>query len=323
MRKRVSALGEASSMVARSGREIKVVLPAGNAATAIEQEVGKTAQLRIYDWEPNVIGANGNPAPVDSTVTGGPNAGASQFGLVEYQAVLRAHRRQAILRRSDTTWTVGCTRQQVSGCVYGSWYLLDSRHEAVLRGPVDGRAQLYAGYVPPPGTHPKVVRVNPGTVLIRARPVEDAHGNIIQASPNSWFVLNDDPVLTGADITSPRQGFDEGEGGSGIPSVTFGFTARGKAVFEELTRKVAERGLESQLPGVGKEAAVQHFAFAVDSQLLSAPSIDYAKYPKGIDATYGGQVAGGFTISSAQELASELQSGALPVQLELIARTHA
>lgn len=322
MRKRVHSVGVASATITRSGDEIKVLLPIGSATAAAEREVGKTAQVLLYDWEPNVVGAEGNPTPTEPTVTGGANAGAAQFGLVEYQAVLRAHKRRAILRGNDTTWTVGCTQRQAAGCLYGSWYLLDSNHEAVLRGPVDAKEELYAGYLPPASARPRAVKVNPGTVLIQARPVEDAHGNIIRTSPNSWFVLNDNPVLTGADITQPRQSYDEGTGGAGIPSVIFGFTPRGKKIFEELTRTVAERGLEAHLPGVGKEGAEQHFASVLDNQLLSAPSIDYAKYPKGVAATGGGQVAGGFTTSSAQELASELQSGTLPIRLELVSRSQ-
>ena len=46
-----------------------------NAARA-QDEVGKTAQLYFYDWEPNVIGPNGKPAArPKTTVTGGANAG--------------------------------------------------------------------------------------------------------------------------------------------------------------------------------------------------------------------------------------------------------
>jgi SecD/SecF fusion protein len=322
MRERVRGLGVGSATIARSGDEIEVRLPTGGAAARAEHEVGNTAQVLLYDWEPNVVGVGGNPAPQEPTVTGGANAGAVQFGLLEYRAILRALKRPAILRGNDTTWNIGCTQRQAAGCLYGSWYLLDSNHEAVLRGPADTREELYAGYAPPAGARPRAVRVNPGTVLIRARPVEDAHGDIIRAYPNSWFVLNDNPVLTGADITDPRQSYDEGTGGAGIPSVVFGFTSRGKRIFEELTRKVSERGREAQLPGVGKEGAEQHFAFVLDNQLLSAPSIDFAKYPEGIDASEGGQVAGGFTVASARELVSELESGALPIRLELVSRTQ-
>jgi SecD/SecF fusion protein len=323
MRKRVDKLGVAQPEIQRSGAdEIDVALPDVSNAARAEQEVGKTAQLFFYDWEPNVIGPNGTPAQNEPTVTGGANAGASQFGLPEYQAVLRAAKRAPILRKSDTTLEAGCTPQQVNGCIYGSWYLLDTKHEKVLRGPEESEKNLYADYKVPSGAKLKAVRVNPGTILAQSRPVESNAGKVTNRSPNSYFVLNDDPVLTGADITNPQQGFDEGGGGSGAPNVTFGFTNHGKSVFQNVTKKIAIRGQEAQLPGVGKEAAQQHFAVVLDGQLITAPSIDYTKYPEGIDASTGSQISGGFTINSAQELANELQSGALPIRLELISNSQ-
>ncbi len=135
-------------------------------------------------------------------------------------------------------------------------------------------------------------------------------------------MLNDDPALTGSDITNPQQSFDEGAGESGQPNVTFGFTSSGQKIFQKVTKEVAERGQEAQLPGVSKEAALQHFAVVLDGQLITTPSIDYTKYPEGIDTTTGSQISGGFTLNSAQELASELQSGALPIKLALISRSQ-
>ncbi len=134
----------------------------------------------------------------------------------------------------------------------------------------------------------KAVRVNPGTVLAAgATGRKRKAGKVLNKSPNSYFVLNDSRVLTGTDITNPQQGFDEGGGGSGQPNVTFGFTSHGKSVFQNVTKKIAHRGQEAQLPGVGKEAAQQHFAVVLDGQLITTPSIDYTKYPEGIDATTG------------------------------------
>jgi SecD/SecF fusion protein len=319
MRKRVDQLGVSQPEIQRSGKdEIVVALPSVSNAHRAEQEVGKTAQLYFYDWEPNVIGAEGKPAPTEPTVTGGANAGASQFGLLGSQAVLRAAKRPAILRKNDTTWAPGCTPQQAGGCIYGSWYLLDSAHEKVLRGPEETEKNLFSEYKIPVGAKPKAVRVNPGTIIVQARPVESSAGKVTQKSPNSYFVLDDNPVLTGADIRNPQQSFDEGAGGTGAPNVTFGFSSHGKSVFQNVTKKIAERGQEAQLPGVGKEAAQQHFAVVLDGQLITTPSIDYTKYPEGIDASNGSQISGGFTITSAQELANELQSGALPIKLQLI-----
>jgi SecD/SecF fusion protein len=329
MRKRVDQLGVAQPEIQRSGaREITVALPDVSNAARAEAEVGKTAQLYFYDWESNVIGPSGKPATAESpeverSATGGTAAGSSQFGLLEYKAVLRAAKRPPILRKTDTTWSPGCTPAQVGGCVYGTWYLLDTTHEKVLRGPEETERNLYAdNYRPPVAVKTKAVRVNPGTVLVQARPVETASGKITQQSPNSYYVLNDAPALNGSDITRPQQGFDEGAGGTGAPNVNFGFTSHGKPIFERITKEIAQRGRETQLPGVTREEALQHFAIALDGQLITVPSIDYTVYPEGIDASQGSQISGGFTIASAQELANELQSGALPIKLELISNSQ-
>jgi SecD/SecF fusion protein len=324
MRKRVDQLGVSQPEIQRSGeREIDVSLPDVSNAARAEAEVGKTAQLYFYDWEPNVIGPAGTPAaPGELTVTGGPRAGSSTYGLPEYQAVLRAAKRPPILRKTDTTWETGCTPAQVEGCIYGTWYLIETNHEKVLRGPEESEKNLYSDFKIPAGAKVKAVRVNPGTVLAQATAVESSAGKITQKSPNSYYVLNDDPVLEGKDITNPQQSFDEGNGGSGAPNVTFGFTSHGKSVFEKVTKEIAERGQEAQLPGVTKEEAQQHFAVVLDGQLITVPSIDYTKYPEGIDASTGSEISGGFTLSSAQELAEELQSGALPIRLELISNSQ-
>jgi SecD/SecF fusion protein len=334
MRKRVDQLGVAQPEIQRSGAdEIDVALPDVTNASRAQDEVGRTAELYFYDWEPNVIGANGKPAPTEGAVTGdatATGAGGVTAGLTQYQAVLRAAKLPPVLRGTDTTWSQGCTPKQVNGCIYGSWYLLDTAHEKMLCtggkpscASAETEQNLYAdGYKPPKGAKVKAVRVNPGTVIVQSRPVESAAGKVTNESPNSWYVLNDNPVLTGADVTNPQQGFDEGNGGTGQPNVTFGFTSHGKGVFENVTKTIAHRGQEALLPGVGKEAAQQHFAVVLDGQLITTPSIDFTKYPEGIDSSNGSQISGGFTITSAQNLANELQSGALPIKLALISRSQ-
>ncbi len=321
MRKRVDQLGVAEPEIQRTGSdEIDVALPNVSNAGRAQAQVGKTALLYFYDWEPNVIGPTGKPAPSESTVTGGEQAASSEAGLLEYQAVLRAAKRPAIIRKNDTTLSPGCTPEQKEGCIYGTWYLLDTKHEKVLRGPEETEANLYSeGFKAPKGATLKAVRVNPGTVLVQARPVEAADGKITQASPNSWYVLNDDPVLEGSDITNPQE---SSESESGSPDVTFGFNSHGKSVFQQVTKEIAQRGQEAQLPGVSKEAAQQHFAIVLDGQVITAPSIDYTKYPEGIDSSQGSEISGGFTLTSAENLADELQSGALPIKLNLISQSQ-
>ena len=180
MRKRVDQLGVAQPEIQRSGdNEIDVALPDVSNAQRAQDEVGKTAQLYFYDWEPNVIGANGKPAPTEGTVTGDATSrGPAELtaGLLEYEAVLRAAKRPAILRSTDTTWSAGCTAQQVGRLHLRQ--LVPARHRArkgAVRGPPRNtpNSNLYAdNYKPPPGSKPKAVRVNPGTVLVQSRPVE-------------------------------------------------------------------------------------------------------------------------------------------------------
>jgi len=324
MRKRVDQLGVAQPEIQSSGNDqITVALPDVSNASRAQDEVGKTAQLQFYDWEPNVIGPSGEPAPTEGSVTGDTTSGGpggANAGLPEYQAVLRAVKRKPYLRGNDTTWSRGCTPAQVKDCIYGSWYLLDTKHETVVRGPEETEHNLYTDLPKlQAGAKLKAERVNPGTVLVQARAQENAAGKVTNPSPKSWYVLNDNPALNGQDINNPVQGNDET---TGQPNVSFGFSSRGKGIFERVTKEIAHRGQEAQLPGVSKELAMQHFAIALDGQLITVPSIDYSKYPEGIDSTTGSQISGGFTITSAQNLANELQSGALPVKLALISRSQ-
>src|SRR3954451_3217105 len=60
IRKRTNALGVSESEVQKEGADTVVVgLPGVKNAARAEQQVGTVAQLQFYDWEPNVIGADG------------------------------------------------------------------------------------------------------------------------------------------------------------------------------------------------------------------------------------------------------------------------
>ncbi|HEV3323459.1 MAG TPA: protein translocase subunit SecD [Solirubrobacteraceae bacterium] len=330
MRKRVDQLGVAQPEIQLyGGSEINVSLPDVTNVKRAEDQVGKTAQLLFYDWEPNVIGPSGNPEPTNRAVTCGREPAAVRCGLPEYKAIQLAAKRKPYLYPNATTLHHGCTPAQVEGCIYGSWYLVDSKHEKVLCGggkpicgPADTQAELYAdGYKPPAGVKAKAVHVNPGTVLVQAHP-EEYKNKVVKAEPNSFYVLNDNPVLEGGSINNPQQGYQSEGSGSGLPDVTFGFDEHGKAVFERVTKEIAHRGENAQLPGVSKEEALQHFAIVLDEQVITAPSIDYTAYPNGIDASNGSEITGGFTLTSAQNLADELQSGALPIKLEQISHSQ-
>jgi len=331
MRKRVDQIGVAQAEIQRTGPdEISVALPAVSNSRHAEEQVGKTAQLFFYDWEPNVIGPEGTPAPTDTTVTGGANPGTSVTGLPRYRAIERALKRPPIFPPANTdtvSYLKGCTPQENAattgpnaGCVYGTWYLLDTKHEKVLRGPETTEKDLFADLKPPYGAVLKAVRVNPGTVVVQALPQADTEGKVTNASPEAWYVLNDNPVITGADVTNPQAG--SSNGGTGSPDVTFDFTGHGREVFERTTKKIAQRGENNRIPGRPAAESFQHFAIVLENQLITIPYIDFQKNPEGIDATTGSEITGNFTVTSAKNLADELQSGALPVHLQLISASQ-
>lgn len=300
-------------------RNVRIRVPGSSTAQAALSWLGKTGQLLIYDWEPNVIGPDGIPAPTEALVTGGPNAGQAAAGVPEYQAILRAAGRPPVLRTTDTTYTPGCTPQQSqattgpsAGCLYGQWYLLDTQHQRVLRGPTDTEADLYAEvYNPPAKAKLRAVHVNPGTVLVEAIATPSL------AAPESWYVLNDDPALSTADITHPQPTLSKGQ-----PMVSFGWTAHGGQTFQALTRTIAHRGQEAQLPGVPVAGATQHFAVVLDGQLLSAPPVNYTTNPEGLNPARGLSVPVGPTQATAEGIVRALASGPLPLRLALVTQSR-
>ncbi len=153
-------------------------------------------------------------------------------------------------------------------------------------------------------------------MLVRA---EDPSEND-KTKPDKWYVLNDNFALRGTDIKNPEQNFDSG--GSGQPIVTFDFTKKGRRIWQDVTRGIAERGQASMLPGQSPQQAAQHFAIVLDQDLISVPFIDFQQNPDGIDGANGSQIEGGFTIGSAQRLANLLKTGALPIKLELISASQ-
>ena len=304
MRERVDQLGVAEPELQQSGSDqINVALPdVSNLQEAIEQ-VGTVAQMAFYDWEPNVIGPDGKPAPEDPAVTGGQAAGDPSAGLTLYEALLRAEKREAKVEPDNSR----------DGPLY---YAVDREAKRVFGLGETSRAEALENVPAASREKAEVITVQPDTVIVRAQ--SPAEG----PKPNSWFVLKDDVALAGKEIKDPEQTFDQGAAGSGQPIVTFSFTDKGRRTWEEVTKRIAERGAASVGILQTQEQALQHFAIVLDNELVSSPTIDFQQYPEGIDGRNGSQIEGGFTIQTAQELANILKTGALPVQLELISSSQ-
>jgi SecD/SecF fusion protein len=314
IQKRVNQIGVAEPEIQRTGEtQISVALPAvSNLADAIEQ-VGTVAQLAFYDWEVNVVGPDGKPSPEDTTVTGGQAAG-SIGSMSLYDALQRAVKRPAKAepnnsRENSLFYGVDEKTKTVygKGSGAGKRYGLESRAEALAVVPAKLRAKA------------KVYEVKPNTVIVRAEQAAD-----VKVKTDNWFVLQDDVALRGKEIKNPEQQFDNGPGGSNAPNVTFEFTDKGRKIWQDVTREIAERGSRSVgiLPGQTPADANQHFAIVLDDELISTPYIDFRRNPDGIDGRTGSQISGGFTIGSAQDLAKLLKTGALPLKLDLIANSQ-
>src|SRR6478672_10358604 len=198
------------------------------------------------------------------------------------------------------------------------FYLVDKARKKVLAGPDESLTDLRKEAINKkiPFDAKEVVKVPQGTVIVRAEQ-PDPKG----PPPPAWYVLADQPILGGTDIKNPEQNFDSGPGESGQPNVTFDFTGHGAGVWSKFTRKLSQRGQEFSLGAQG-DASNQHFAIALDNELISVPQIDWHQYPDGLGGGNGSRISGGFTIDSAQQLANLLKTGALPIKLELISASQ-
>jgi SecD/SecF fusion protein len=312
MRERVDQLGVAEPEIQQAGaRQVSVALPAvKNLGEAVAQ-VGTVAQLAFYDWEVNVIGPDGKPAPTDPKVTGGPAAGTGPGSLSLYDAILRASKRPAKAEADNSHDS-------------SLFYAVNPETKRVYRPATDpnglasenSRAAALANVPRAERKQSKVYEVKPDTVIVRAEQPDNA-----KVKRDQWYVLKDDVALKGQELKGPEQNFDHT---TNEPIVTFDFTSKGRQIWHDVTRRISERGLENAgiLPGQSGEAANQHFAIVLDDELVSTPQIDYQKLPDGIDGRNGAQIEGSFTIKSAQALANVLKTGALPLKLELISSSQ-
>jgi SecD/SecF fusion protein len=337
MRQRVDAFGVTEpSIQTTGGNQITVGLPDVKDTARAESEVGKTARLYFYDWEANALTAPGgkevasqlqtqDPAALaisQGSSSGPGNPGAGSLAL--YDAVTLAAKQPARVAGDNSRigpqlylfgapGSAACAtaaRDQGKAPVSGV--------HCLLSGPDDNVLDLHSGL--PSGvsaTAPGVQQftVRQGTVVLEAVPANFSHPLAVGDPTAQFFVLRDHVALLGSDITNPQQSTDQ----SGSPDVSFGFTGKGKNQFQNVTAAIAKRG--DLVSGLG-QTYDQHFAVALDNQLITVPSIDFKTYPDGIPGDSGADITGGFTIQSAQDLATQLRLGALPINLKLISESQ-
>ena len=367
IRRRTDAPGGAEPEIQRSGaNQITVALPdVDNAQRAIEQ-VGTTAQLQFYDWEPNLILRDkGGTIRLLDALQNQSTTSQERPEPSLYEAVRLAGRadpraeetdlppggpapavarrfgddRRALLefydRRNDTSGDKyylfapgsGPTRELIQGPAPSCAELLSEYADRAEKRPGGRRAPPPAGSEcraelerlgtagPPAGA--TVLKVPRGIVVAQAQRPERAPRNL---KVSQYWVLEDDSELSGAEIRNPEQNFDPR---TNEPVVTMEFTDDGRRAFEQVTKRIAQRGSETLLPpGTPPDSAFQRFAITLDNQVISLATINFRENPEGIDGQTGAQITGIGSIEETQDLSNSLRIGALPIDLQLISNTQ-
>jgi SecD/SecF fusion protein len=304
IRDRTDALGVAEPEISRIGTDsIRVGLPdVQNADRAIAQ-VGETAQLYFYDWEPNVI-----PNPVTTNKT------RAERDFPRYYDAVKLASQQPPECFEDECTTSG-----------PSYYLFNSQTHDYIAGPAQKTEDLFADQPQqkqPPNS--EILTVPQGTLVVKKEPdpgQEQQPDTVEGNNAASWFVIRDRPALSGDEITDPKPNFDQ----FNQPNVTFGFTDSGRSSFEDVTKAIAERGLQNAPPGVAgssqaADAYSGHFAVVLDDDIKSRPIVNFVDNPNGIDGRNGAEI-NGLSLQESQDLAEILQIGALPIDLHLISQS--
>ena len=139
-------------------------------------------------------------------------------------------------------------------------------------------------------------------ILFEESPAPDGSGTIVQG-----YVVPAEPELTGEALDSAVQSTDQ----AGRREVQMELTGEGGEAFGDLSQQIVDNALANAIPGGGRLAVV------LDDDVVSAPVVD--------QPIYGGQVViqnqgspGGLPQEEAEELEVVLQTGALPVNMEIL-----
>jgi SecD/SecF fusion protein len=338
MRKRVDALGVSEPEIQRSGREqIAVGLPSVQNAERAKAQVGTTARLQFYDWEPNLL--------TDREVYAG--------GSALYDATEAASKAKGKAEQADVVAGSGDTPAEAdkkNNTASERYYLFGPDQLPI--GP-DGNPVRTGSYEPsgsckellaeyraedgPPKEYAKdtacrseLEALGPGGPPSGSRVIKVPEGVVVveqERSPNQppqikrFTVLEDDSELSGQDIKNPEANTDPN---TNAPLVSMEFSDKGREAFARVTRRIAERGFDASTlnPGADKEQFFQRFAITLDDQIVSLATIDFIQNPEGIDGRTGAQIENVGIFDQANDLAESLRIGALPIDLKLISETQ-
>ena len=258
MRSRIDKLGVSEPELRKQGSDQIVIQLAGvtdpKQAAAL---IGKTAQLELYDLEQDLTGP--------SIGASGPVATASLYNLLVGE--------QAKAKKGGAT----------------AYYLFD-KNKRLIAGPADTREALFTKQHPRVPKGGKVLAVPTGTAVVTCTATQEnpCPPNLVSGGPYYYLFKHDPdatqpvPEMTGGDIkaSGTKQDFDQ----FGQPIVRIAFTGKGSGRFQDITRRLWERG---NLRGVS-----QHFAIVLDGEMKSWPQIDHT------DRTLSNGISGGAQIEN-------------------------
>jgi SecD/SecF fusion protein len=351
MRKRVDSLGVSEPEIQRAGRnQISVGLPDVKNAERAQEQVGNTARLQFYDWEPNILtdrevyaGTHGlfQAAEAASKQKGK----AEQTDVPEGSDMTPAEADTANNTAKDRYYLfgpdelpIGANGKPMRTGNYepsGSCKDLLSDYQATSGAApkyADGtecKTQLEALGTGGPPAGSRVIKVPEGVVIVEQEPAPNQPPQI-----HRFTVLEDDSELSGDNIKNPKAASNPN---TNAPVVTMEFDGTGREAFARVTKRIAERGFECKTnastgisspgcPNVGAGAPdedyFQHFAITLDNQIVSLATIDFVDNPEGIDGRTGAEIENVGDFNAANDLAEQLRIGALPIELKLISQTQ-
>jgi SecD/SecF fusion protein len=281
IRNRVDALGTKEPEIQTEGtNRISVSLPGVSNPDQVVEDLIRPAQLAFYDYQKNLVGA--------------PSADL-----------------YALTQRAATTTPMKVLPHQTP-----TYYLFTKNghrfvSQATALSAFRNDPTVAARCGTPATQRCVVVKVPAGLVIVRDQSGPVTNG---QPTPNNWDLLQDQPALTGKDISSARAQLDQRPLAGSQPIVAMNFTGSGKTAFAQITKDLAERGALRQTP--------QTFAIVLDGVIISNPQVDYRQYPSGIDPRNGAQIEGNFSMGDARKLADQLNSGAIPINLKILQKSQ-
>lgn len=297
--RRVNAFGVSEAEVQVVGTDkIRVALPGVEDQAQVDNLV-RAAQLKMYAYEPNLIGRLPFPAPASTD-----NPTTDLYALITYA----------------NANTVTPTPADASGPY---WYLFrkDTQHTLVA-GPETTKDAIVSQLKNDPASATAFAELKKSPAKFEYRSVpkgsiiltvaqngESYDAATLCGNGGVCVLLKDNVAVSGADVTSATQGFDQ----ANQPDVQIRTNSAGQKKFAAMTKALASGARDEA--STDPQTQFWHFALAVDGVIISQPYIDYTQNPDGIDSSQSEISGGGFTESSAKTLADQISSGSLPITL--------